>query len=253
MNALAHYSARYEKETPNLDLTVSIGDEHLATLAVKGVGGEPQEISRPLKASDAGANKNITVAASGQGRFYYTTRLSYSPKELPLAATNSGIEVRREHSVMRNGAWTILQQPVSIRQGELVKVDLFIRIPTARHFVVADDPIPGGLEAVNRDLATASGVGAAQGHFVGAANSYWFDLREWIDFGATFWSFYHKELKHSAARFYSEYLPAGNYHLSYTAQAIATGDFSIPPTHVEEMYDPDVFGNSTSDMLRVAP
>ena len=25
-----------------------------------------------------------------------------------------------------------------------------------RHFVVVDDPVPGGLETVNRDLATAS-------------------------------------------------------------------------------------------------
>jgi len=86
---------------------------------------------------------------------------------------------------------------------------------------------------------------------MGAQDSLWFDQREWIDFGATFWSFYHKELRHSAARFYSEYLPAGNYHLSYVSQVIAPGEFAVLPAHAEEMYAPDVFGDSASNTLRV--
>jgi uncharacterized protein YfaS (alpha-2-macroglobulin family) len=55
-------------------------------------------------------------------------------------------------------------------------------------------------------------------------------------------SFYHRELGHDAARFYADYLPAGNYHLSYGAQAMAEGQFSAAPTKAEEMYDPDVYG-----------
>jgi len=37
-------------------------------------------------------------------------------------------------------------------------------------------------------------------------------------------------------------LPAGNYHLSYGAQAMAEGQFSAASTKAEEMYDPDVYG-----------
>ena len=51
--------------------------------------------------------------------------------------------------------------------------------------------------------------------------------------------------------FFSEYLSPGNYHLSYTAQAIASGEFTVMPTHSEEMYDPDVFGKSAPAMLEV--
>ena len=65
------------------------------------------------------------------------------------------------------------------------------------------------------------------------------------------WSFYHQELRHHAVRFYSEYLPAGNYHLSYTAQAIAPGEFIVMPVHAEEMYDPDVFGKGVPATLIV--
>jgi uncharacterized protein YfaS (alpha-2-macroglobulin family) len=252
INALARYAARYERVTPNLELAVSVGSDKLATLTLKGKQAEPREVSRPLRQADAGTEARVSISPAGEGRFYYKAQMSYSPKELSKTATNAGIELRREYSVQRAGAWTLLSTPVSIRQGELVKVDLFVRLTAPRHFVVVDDPIPGGLEGVNRDLATSSEVDASKAQFEGASNSFWFDLREWIDFGRTFWSFYHKEIRHTSARFYSEYLPAGNYHLSHVAQAIGAGEFVIPPTRAEEMYDPDVFGLSAADRLVVA-
>ena len=43
----------------------------------------------------------------------------------------------------------------------------------------------------------------------------------------------------------------GNYHLSYSAQAIATGEFRVLPVHSEEMYDPDVFGKGRAAVLQV--
>ncbi|MGR9072045.1 MAG: alpha-2-macroglobulin family protein [Gammaproteobacteria bacterium] len=52
-------------------------------------------------------------------------------------------------------------------------------------------------------------------------------------------------------RFYSDYLPAGRYHLSYTAQAIAPGEFARRPARAEEMYDPDVYGRTASGKLIV--
>jgi len=52
-------------------------------------------------------------------------------------------------------------------------------------------------------------------------------------------------------RFYSDYLPAGNYLLSYTAQAIAEGKFTKMPVHAEEMYDPDIFGKGLKGYLMV--
>ena len=95
-------------------------------------------------------------------------------------------------------------------------------------------------------------VDADKGVFQGAQGSVWFDFRGWIDFGTSFWSFYHKEIRHSSARFYSEYLPAGNYHLTYVSQAVAAGEFIILPAHAEEMYNPDVFGDSAPDTLQIA-
>ena len=99
--------------------------------------------------------------------------------------------------------------------------------------------------------ATASEGDAEKGEFKRAASSYWFTYSDWRAYGYSRWSFYHQELRHHAARFYSEYLPAGNYHLSYVAQAIAPGEFHIGPLHSEEMYDPDVFGQGVPAKLIV--
>jgi uncharacterized protein YfaS (alpha-2-macroglobulin family) len=57
--------------------------------------------------------------------------------------------------------------------------------------------------------------------------------------------------RHEAARFYADYLPAGHYHLSYGAQAMAEGQFSASATKAEEMYDPDVYGKGLPGQVTV--
>ena len=141
--------------------------------------------------------------------------------------------------------------PSTSRAGELVRVDIYVSLPTARHFVVVDDPVPGGLEPVNRDLANTSVVDGEAGDFRSSGGAWWYNFDDWRGFGYSRWSFYHRELRHDAVRFFSDYLPAGNYHLSYSAQAIAAGEFKVAPVHSEEMYDPDVFGKGLANRLRV--
>jgi hypothetical protein len=251
MNALIEFSKAYENEAPGMEVDVALGTESIGKTTFHDVRNEPVELSRPIETTDPGTESALSISRTGKGRLYFSTRLRYAPAELKSAPINSGMELRREYSVERNGIWTLLKSPFAVHQGELVKVDLFLRISAPRNFVVIEDPIPGGLEPVNRDLATASSVDAKKGDLKQAGGSFWFDFREWIDFGATFWSFYHKELRHESARFYSEYLPIGNYHLSYVAQAIAPGEFAVLPTHAEEMYDPDVFGQWVPEILKV--
>ncbi|NLA75967.1 MAG: hypothetical protein GX846_10955, partial [Deltaproteobacteria bacterium] len=173
------------------------------------------------------------------------------PKEMIKDNIDAGISIRREYSDERDGKWFLLKTPVKIKRGELVRVDLYITIPGARNFLVVDDHVPGGLEPVNRDLATASAVDVDKAESDYPAGSWFFNYEDWSWYGMSRWGFYHKELRHDAARFYSEYLAPGNYHLSYTAQAVATGKFTIMPAHSEEMYDPDVFGKSGPAFLVV--
>lgn len=157
---------------------------------------------------------------------------------------NSGIDVKREYYVERKGQWIQLASPMTVQRGELVKVDIFISLPAARNYLAISDPVPGGLEPVNRDLANDSQVDSNKGGFKAPRGSLYWKFTDWQEFSVDGWSFYHQELRHDHVRFFADYLVAGNYHLTYTAQAIATGEFLAGPTHGEEMYDPDVFGKS---------
>ncbi len=251
MNALAHYAQRHESETPSMTVTATLNQESIGKASFKSLKDEARELSRPLAEGDAGKKAVLQISKEGAGRLYYATRLRYAQQSAGDEAMNSGMDIHREYSVKRNGKWTLLTDQERIKRGDLVKVDLFLNVPSARNFVVVNDPLPGGLETVNRDLATASGVDSDQAAFDESGGSFWFRYSDWRDYGYSRWSFYHKELRHDSARFYADWIDAGNYHLSYMAQAIADGVFNVPAARVEEMYDPEVYGRSIARTLTI--
>jgi uncharacterized protein YfaS (alpha-2-macroglobulin family) len=252
MNSLLDYAQRFEAVAPAMRVAASVSGTPLGMARFTSVRDPMVTLSRPIGPADPGTRAQLTIERTGAGRLYYSARMHYASTDDAAVEVNAGIDVRREYSVQRDGQWVLLANPVEIRRGELVRVDLYVSLPTARNFVVVDDPVPGGLEPVNRDFANASRVDAAAGDFQAAGGSWWFRFGDWQSYGVSRWSFYTQELRHDAVRFYSEYLPPGNYHLSYSAQAIAVGEFSVMPTHAEEMYDPDVFGKSLPGTLVVA-
>jgi uncharacterized protein YfaS (alpha-2-macroglobulin family) len=251
MNALVEYSKIYESVKPDMNITALIDEDLLGSIEFRNMTDDPVAFKKPIEKDDPGKHTEAIIKKDGSGRFYYSVGMKYAPKELRTYNINAGIDVKKEYSVERDGKWILLKSPMKIKRGELVRVDLYVSIPAARNFVVVDDPVPGGLEPVNRDLATASTVDDEKAKSDYAADSWFFHYGDWSWYGMSRWSFYHKELRHHAARFYSEWLPPGNYHLSYTAQAIASGEFIVIPTHAEEMYDPDVFGKSIPAQLNV--
>ena len=251
LNALIDYARRWEAADPEMKFEALLDDTRMGAGEFTAVTNPAQEFSTPILASHPGSQSEVVINREGRGRLYYATRLAYAPKSDNAERVNAGIDLRREYAVLRDGEWRKLSGEAVIERGELVRVDLFVNLPTARNFVVVDDHVPGGLEPVNRDLATSSAVDAGQGSYTAAGGSWWFNFSDWVSYGASRWSFYHREMRHDSVRFYSDYLPAGRYHLSYTAQAIASGRFHIRSTHAEEMYDADIYGKTIPMSIEV--
>ncbi|GLI35718.1 alpha-2-macroglobulin family protein [Desulforhabdus amnigena] len=251
VKAMVDFARVYEKDSPDITVQTFLDKESLGEARFTAFDNPPVLLERALQAGDAGRKVKVRIEKTGQERLYYSTRLTYSPSKIKTDSINSGIEVHREYSVERKGKWTLLEDPMEIKTGEVVRVDLYVSLPAERYFVVVEDPVPGGLEPVSRDLATASMMDADKGEMEYPEGSYRNTFAEWIEDAISRWSFYHRELRHDAARFYSERLPAGRYHLSYSAQAVSPGVFSVLPLHAEEMYEPDVFGKGTPAMLRI--
>ena len=251
MNALLDYARKWEAIEPDMLAIAELDDARIGESRFGDFRDAAVTLSLPISPAHPGKQSQIRIRREGQGRLYYAARLTYAPRATEAGRVNAGIGVRREYSVQRDGEWRMLAAGDSVRRGELLRVDLFIELPAARNFVVVDDPVPGGLEPVNRDLATASGVDAEEGAFTASKGSWWFDYDDWNYFRSQRWSFYHQETGHDAVRFYSDYLPPGRYHLTYTAQAIAEGEFQVRPTHAGEMYDLDIYGKSAAFRLKI--
>ena len=177
VSALLDYRNAYEQASPAMRVTAYIDDEPLGEARFEGYRDRTVTLARELDVSDLGADREVSIEKHGAGRLYYATRVSYAPRAPFVERVNAGLDVRREYSVERDGAWMLLKAPMSVRRGELMRVDIYLSLPTARHFVVVDDPVPGGVEAVNAELATASRVDADKGAFRAAGGAWWHQFR----------------------------------------------------------------------------
>ncbi|MBL8639808.1 MAG: large extracellular alpha-helical protein [Alphaproteobacteria bacterium] len=251
MAALVDYARRYERTKPNMTVTATLDQRPLGETGFHDFKDQAVALTRAITEEDIGKNRTVFVNREGDGRLYYSTKLSYAPKTGWQNHVNAGMDITREYSVRRDGVWQLLKPPMVIKRGESVRVDLYLSVPTARNFVVVNDPVPGGLETVNRDLKTSSNVDDQAAQFDQSGGSLWFKYGDWNEYGISLWSFYHRELRHDSARFYADWLPGGNYHLSYMTQAIAAGTFAAPPVRAEEMYDADIYGRGDDAVLTI--
>ena len=263
-NGLIDYAQAFENETPDMEILAKVDETRLGKTRFKDINTPAVTLEMPIKKEDPGRTTDLVIQKNGPGTLYYTAVLNYVPREKSPHAINAGMEIHKEISVERDKKWVLLTDPLKIHQGELVRVDLFISLPAAGNFVVVDDPLPGGLEAVNRDLATSSMVDAKKTGGMPQDNSNSQEDKPWPPKGSRWnegsfrdrysvsqWYFYHRDMGHDGVRYYADRLPPGRYVLSYTAQAIARGSFAALPAQVLEMYDPDVFGKSVEKTLIV--
>jgi uncharacterized protein YfaS (alpha-2-macroglobulin family) len=120
-------------------------------------------------------------------------------------------------------------------------VRVTIVAPSALHFVIVNDPLPAGLEAVDASLLTD--VQVPQSYTV-------------LDFakrGWGWWYFTHTELRDEKVVLSADYLPAGTYVFTYLARAGTAGTFNVIPTTAAEFYFPDVYGRGDGTVFVVKP
>jgi hypothetical protein len=251
VKSLVDFGKAFEEQKPDMTVSVRLDSRVLGETRFADAAERPVVFSHVAGPDDAGRRAGLNIEMSGKGRVYSVTNLSYEPDRMQTSPVNAGIEVHREYSVEREGAWVLLADPAEVKSGELVRVDLYVSLPARRYFVVVEDPVPGGLEPVSRDLATASLVDASAGEVRYPEGSFKRRFADWMNYGSSRWSFYHRELRHNVVRFYSENLQAGRYHLSYVAQAVAPGVFLAMPPRAEQMYSPDVYGKGSPAIWQV--
>jgi hypothetical protein len=191
---------------------------------------------------------------SSSGVAYYFLNVSEVPLKRPVTPDQAGIQVERWYE-----NYDTHKPVVSVTEGDLVRVKLWITVTTDREFVVLDDALPAGLEAVDLSLRTSSlgvGPGAAGKPSTDAESdaeqypesSWWYF--GWWDGG--WWSpFDHREMRDDRVVYFATRLWPGKWSVSYVARATTPGVFVRPPAYAEEMYNPAVHGRSDGGVFTV--
>jgi len=121
-------------------------------------------------------------------------------------------------------------------------VRLTVVVPDRRYFVAVLDPLPAGLEAVNLSFKTT-----ASSRLGGELKGKIYDFYSWY----SFFAFDHQELRDESVVLFSDRLPSGIYEYTYLARATTLGRFIAAPTKAEEMYQPETFGRSATNIVEV--
>ena len=148
---------------------------------------------------------------------------------VPLSApVASGYRItRRVEAISR-------QTPEAWHRGDVYSVVLEIDARSEMPWVAVSDPLPAGAVALGSGLG---GDSATLGQ---------------DDSGASLTPSF-TERGADGYRAYLEYLPAGRSVLRYRVRLNNAGSFALPPTRVDAMYAPAVFGASPNEPLTVLP
>ncbi len=250
--ALDDYRRVAEPEAPSFEATLSLGNARLGSASFKQGSPLSQRFDLPLAQLLAHGNQPLLFEKRGSGKLFYEARLRYVRRELPKEPLDAGFFVEKSlHSVSAEGLGKVTRgaPPGMARElsaGDLVLVDLTVVTPAAREYVVLDDALPAGLEAINPKLFTTADWLKTAGLEADAGCGDCTPAGGDADGDAPGYSalYDRNEVRDDRVLFFVDHLPAGLWHYRYLARATTFGHFSVPPTHVEEMYEPEVFGRT---------
>ncbi|MCC6147687.1 MAG: Ig-like domain-containing protein [Anaerolineaceae bacterium] len=185
------------------------------------------------------ANRLVFARTEGPGTLYYTANLTLALPVEQIQALDNGISISRQYVALDDEKTPITQA----RLGEIVRGRLTIVVPQDTHYLLVEDPLPAGLEAVDASLKTSP-----QGE---APERY--DWSSLSSSGWGWWYFDHVELRDEKIALSATYLPAGTYVYTYLARAGAAGSFHVIPPTAQEFYFPEVYGRGAGSLFEVLP
>jgi len=243
--ALDRYFREYEDVEPDFVARAWLGDGYAGEHEFRGHTAESSVIEVPMAVLSPEGDQ-VVLAKEGQGRLYYRMGLRYAPSSLELEPLERGFSVERRYEAVddaedvrrtADGSW-------EIKAGARVRVKLTMAAPQRRYHVALVDPLPAGLEAVNPDLAVS---GSAVPQPVDPDEPVARPWRPWR------WSWYdHDAFRDERVEAFAGLLSPGVYSYSYIARATTPGRFVVPPAKAEEMYHPETFGRTSSEVVVVS-
>lgn len=177
----------------------------------------------------SGPKQSLLVEHKGTGSPWVTIQ---SRAAIPLTqAVTTGYAIRKEILPAEGRAGGPL------RRGDVIRVRLEIDAQADMTWVVVNDPVPGGASHLGTGLARDSQIASASP----AAD-------EPDTIAPAF-----VERAFEGFRAYYDYVPKGRFTVEYRIRINQSGTFQLPPTRVEALYAPEMFGEIPNAQVEVQP
>jgi uncharacterized protein YfaS (alpha-2-macroglobulin family) len=232
--ALTDYLSGKQEYSGSSDFKVDVNNNPFTDGTLQ-TGNLFTSINIPIEGLQAGLN-SIKLSTSGTDPLYYDIITSYTTQEAASHAAGNITVTRRYLDPKTN-------KPLeTISEGQLVKVELIVNMPENASFVIVEDHLPGGLEALNESLNSTTQ------DTINYEYDYYEEMFFWQDYGYNY-----KEIHSDRVSFFITELKRGSKTFKYLARATMSGNFTALPAEAYAMYDEQTWGRSSSASTTILP
>ena len=218
--ALRRFSTRYEADPVTGSTRAQLGSESVRMAWPDK--GAPPALSLPWPGTAAAT---LQATHEGSGKPWLTLQ-SLAAVEVK-APFDGGYRIAREVVPVEQA------RPGRFTRGDILRINLTVTAAQDMSWVVLSDPVPGGATILGSGLGRDSAIATQGERRSGNA---------WPAF---------EERGFEAFRSYYGFLPKGEVKTSYTVRLNNVGEFALPPTRVEAMYAPEMFGELPNARVKV--
>ncbi len=179
----------------------------------------------PWTKSGASGKETLSITHIGAGKPWLTLQsLAAVQLKEPF---NAGYQIKKTITPIEQASKGIYTR------GDVVRITLEVNASSDMTWVAITDPIPGGATILGSGLGRDSEI-ATKGEKKSGSGYAAFEERSF-----------------EAFRSYYEYLPKGVVKMEYTVRLNNVGNFALPPSRVEAMYAPEMFGEAPNARVKV--
>lgn len=215
IEALADFSRIYTNVKPNSQYQVVLNGKEISSGKMTSLS---QEVVLPIPLS---SKENILqIAKTGEGDVYSTLIVDEFRTDKKPKPVNNTLKVERTYS----GDFTV---------GDTVEVRIMVsNIPDGSRYLVVEDALPAGLIPINPIFKNESGESRYGNYHSGAYPST-------------------QEITKEGMITSFENIDSGVVEFTYKARVVTRGVFNTPPATAALMYDPDVYGRTSSSIVTI--
>ncbi len=218
--AVEKFAREFEKQAVS-----GVTTAKLATASAQEADWKAYPKGRTLDFDWPASKSALSVSQKGTGKPWVLLRAEAA---IPLTKPEfAGYKVTR--------SWEPVEQKEKGRwsRGDIVRVHLDLEAQSDMSWVVVNDPVPAGASILGTGLGQDSKL-ATQGE----------KQKGWV------WPTF-QERAFDSLRSYYEWVPKGKWSIEYTIRLNQSGKMNQPPTRVEAMYAPEIYGEAPNASVAI--